>query len=99
MSHQLDLSDYSNAEEAAKAIEERLEKVALSLNQMPSREITFVDNGDHYIIRWPGGTERWTDIVSGSPILGAEPEIVGLDENKDILVEVKNEDSIVIRND
>lgn len=79
---QLNVSDYSTAAGAAKAVGSHLKDIAESIGQKPS-EVTVKKReddslGERWVVIWDGGPFEWAiKLTGGEALFGVEPEVTG----------------------
>lgn len=97
MVEQLDVSTYTTASGAAKAVGETIKEIAREMDQDPELEVMIKENDDHWLVSWPGGPFDWAPrLTGGTPVwASADPEIVGFIDNNDVDIECKSRDTLV----
>jgi len=85
----VDLSEYSQAKSAAKAVRNTIRQIADDFGQSPDVEVTLKEEGDSYVLYWEGGFSNWAvDALGGSGLVGSHIE-GQLDYDDSMWVEAK----------
>lgn len=97
----IDISDSASAEEAAKRTADKLKEVAEEqFDQDGDLEVSVRQDGDQWIVSWPGGPYEWTmTITGGRGLLGGAPALTGFGYQDTFVGEVKNDDELVFTPD
>lgn len=97
--NQIDISGYSQAKSAAKAVKGQIEEIARTMGQQPDIEITLREEDGAYVLYWEAGPHYWTMKMTGEqPVWGAHPEVVGWREVSGFYAEPKNSFALVFGN-
>lgn len=97
---QLDISEYSTASGAAKAVRRRIKDLSEMMGQKPEVEVLVEKRsdeklGERWIVSWEGGPYNWAPELTGGgggepALAGLEPEIVGFYDMEGVKVECEN---------